>query len=51
LGEIRPYQFEERLLIALDSKWLEFLEDEVKFLVSINNSQLILTAKLICGPS
>jgi len=46
LAQIRPYQFGERLLIALDSKWLDLLEDEVKFSVSIKNSHLILTAKL-----
>ena len=46
LGQIKPYEFEKRIIIALDSKWLQLLEDEGKFLVSIKNNKLILTAKL-----
>jgi hypothetical protein len=46
LAQIKPYEFEGHLIIALDSKWLELLDDEGKFLVSIKNNQLILSAKL-----
>jgi len=46
LAQIKPYEFEGHIIIALDSKWLELLDDEGKFLVSIKNNQLILSAKL-----
>ena len=45
-AETRPIKFEGYVIITLDSKWLELLEDDIKFLVSIKNNQLTLTAKL-----
>jgi len=42
-AELVPFRFNERLILSLDSKWLNhFLDDNVKFSVSIKNEHLVL---------
>lgn len=48
LGKIKPILFEEKLIIALDSKWLNFFKDkDVEFTVSIKNDRLTLVSPKI----
>ena len=48
LGKIKPILFEEKLIIALDSKWLDFFKDKnAEFAVSIKNDRLTLISPKI----
>ena len=43
LGKIKPLLFEEKLIIALDSKWLDYFKDsDAEFTVYIKNDRLTL---------
>jgi len=42
-AEIIPFKFNERLILSLDSKWLNyFLDENVKFSVSVADDHLVL---------
>ncbi len=50
LGKIKPILFEEKLIIALDSKWLDFFkvkDKDAEFAVSIKNDRLTLISPKI----
>ena len=43
LGEIIPYHFGKKLMIALDERWSEYFNSKnISFKVVINNNKLIL---------
>lgn len=46
LAQVRPIEFEGKIIIALDSNWLDFFKEDPQFIVSIKNDHLILSAKL-----
>ena len=45
LGEIVPYQFEGKLLISLEEKWVNFFGQIPKFTISLKDDQLVLTSQ------
>jgi hypothetical protein len=43
LGEVAPYHFNKKLILALDERWLNFFESKNQnFKVAINQNQIIL---------
>ena len=42
-AELIPFKFNDKLIISLDSRWLNyFFDDNVKFSASIKNDNLVL---------
>jgi len=46
LGEIKPHVINQRLVLALDERWLNYFDSEQKFQVVINDNKIMLV-----GPS
>ena len=45
LAKIKPFEFEDKLIISLDKKWVDFFVEE-KFTINIKKDQLIISIKL-----
>jgi len=45
--EVKPYLFEDKLLISLSSEWINLFSGIPKFTVRIVNNQLILSSQFM----
>ena len=51
LGEITPYHFSKKLIIALDERWSEYFNSKDAFRVVINNNKIMLIGSKVSQPS
>ncbi len=52
LGEITPYHFGKKLMIALDERWSEYFNSKNEtFQVVINNNKIMLIGPKVSQPS
>ena len=52
LGEITPYHFSKKLIIALDERWSEYFNSKNEtFQVVINNNKIMLIGPKVSHPS